>query len=196
MTTLYDLKPRFQALLRPLVARTAAAGITPNQLTIAACMGSLVVGAALAIGQRGWIAMPIFLAVRMALNAADGMLAREYGMQTRLGTVLNELSDVISDAALAFPIAFIPGWSPFWIAICMFFAALPEIAGILGTTVGSTRRNDGPFGKSDRALALGILGSWLSAGWPIDEWVRAGAPILWIALCGVTTVNRIRQALV
>ena len=36
MITLYTLKPKFQALPRPLVGRIAAAGITANQVTIAA----------------------------------------------------------------------------------------------------------------------------------------------------------------
>ena len=33
--TLYDLKPRFQSLLRPLVHRLATAGVTANQVTVA-----------------------------------------------------------------------------------------------------------------------------------------------------------------
>jgi phosphatidylglycerophosphate synthase len=39
----------------------------------------------------------------MALNALDGMLARECNQQTRLGAILNETGDVISDIALYFP---------------------------------------------------------------------------------------------
>src|SRR5262249_1690240 len=42
---LYALKPRFQGLLRPLVARLAAGGVTANQVTVAAAVGSLVVAA-------------------------------------------------------------------------------------------------------------------------------------------------------
>ena len=36
----------------------------------------------------------------MAFNAIDGMLAREFGQKSRLGAYLNELTDVVSDAAL------------------------------------------------------------------------------------------------
>ena len=42
--TLYDLKPRFQSLLRPLVRRLAAAGVTANQVTLAAAIGSVALG--------------------------------------------------------------------------------------------------------------------------------------------------------
>jgi CDP-diacylglycerol--glycerol-3-phosphate 3-phosphatidyltransferase len=195
MPTLYDVKPRFQALLRPLVTGLATVGITPNQVTITTCICSILVGAFLAVEQRGWILLPVFLFVRMALNAVDGMLAREYGQQSRLGAVLNELTDVISDAVLTWPVAVLPGWNPLWVATAIFFALLTEMAGVLGLTIGSTRRHDGPFGKSDRALALGVLGCWLALGWPVSAWARATLPAVWIGLCFVTVVNRVRQAL-
>jgi len=54
MPTVYDLKPRFQATLRPLVRRLAAAGVTANQVTVAAGAASAMLGAALAIEHRGW----------------------------------------------------------------------------------------------------------------------------------------------
>jgi CDP-diacylglycerol--glycerol-3-phosphate 3-phosphatidyltransferase len=193
--TLYELKPGFRNVLRPLVARMAAVGITANQVTIATGVASVMLGAGLAVEQRGWILLPIFLFVRMALNAIDGMLALEHGQQSRLGAVLNELADVISDAALTLPFALLPGWNPVWIAGAIFFAVLTEMAGVLGLTIGSTRRYDGPFGKSDRALALGVLGGWLAFGWPVSAWVRLAAPLVWIVLCSVTAFNRVRRAL-
>ncbi len=195
MPTLYDLKPGFQRLLRPLVARLAAAGIRANQITIATGLASMILGAWLALEHRGWILLPLFLFVRMALNAMDGMLAREHGQASKLGAVLNELSDVISDAALTLPFATLRGWNPLAVGGAIFFAALTEIAGIMAPTIGGARRNDGPFGKSDRALALGILGTWLALGWPVSEWVREAAPALWMLLCCVTIVVRVRRAL-
>jgi CDP-diacylglycerol--glycerol-3-phosphate 3-phosphatidyltransferase len=195
MPSLYQLKPGFQALLRPLVAWFAAAGITANQLTLATCLASMLLGAGLMLERRGWILLPIFLIARMALNAMDGMLAREHGQKSRLGALLNELTDVISDASLTLPIAILPGWNPLWVAGAIFFAALTEMAGMLGLTVGSTRRYDGPFGKSDRALVLGVLGAWLALGWPVNAWVTKVAPAVWIVLCCATIVHRVRRAL-
>jgi CDP-diacylglycerol--glycerol-3-phosphate 3-phosphatidyltransferase len=195
MPTLYQLKPRFQGALRPLVARLAAAGITANQVTIATGVASVLLGAGLAVEQRGWILLPLFLCARMALNAMDGMLAREHGHASKLGAVLNELADVISDAALTLPFATLPGWNSSMVAGAIFFAALTEMAGVLGLTIGNTRRNDGPFGKSDRALALGVLGAWLALGWPVSGWVKQAAPVAWIVLCCLTIVQRVRRAL-
>lgn len=195
MPTLYQLKPRFQGMLRPMVGRLAAAGVTANQVTIGTGVASVMLGAGLALQHRGWILLPIFLCARMALNAIDGMLAREHGQASRLGAVLNELSDVISDAALTMPFATLSGWNAPAIAGVIFFAALTEMAGVLGLTIGSVRRNDGPFGKSDRALALGVLGTWLALGWPVSELVRRTAPAAWVVLCGATIVQRVRRAL-
>jgi CDP-diacylglycerol---glycerol-3-phosphate 3-phosphatidyltransferase len=195
MPTLYDLKPGFQRLLRPLVTRLAAGGISANQITVATGVASVTLGAGLALTHRGWILLPIFLFLRMALNAIDGMLAREHGQQSRLGAVLNELVDVVSDAALTLPFATLPGWNPLAVAGAIFFAALTEMAGVMGLAIGSARRNDGPFGKSDRALALGILGAWFAFGWPVSEAVKTAAPVGWIVLCCATVVQRVRRAL-
>ncbi len=193
--TLYALKPGFQRLLRPLVARLAAAGITANQVTISTCAASLILGVGLAFEQRGWIVLPIFLFLRMVLNAMDGMLAREHGQKSKLGAVLNELTDVISDASLTLPIAFLHGWNTLWIAGAIFLALLTEMAGVLGQTIGSTRRYDGPFGKSDRALVLGVFGGWMAIGWPVNPWLRWAAPLAWMLLCCATILNRVRRAL-
>jgi CDP-diacylglycerol--glycerol-3-phosphate 3-phosphatidyltransferase len=195
MKTVYQLKPGFQRMLRPLVSGLAAVGITANQITVATCVASMMLGAWLAVEQRGWVLLPIFLFVRMSLNAMDGMLAREHGQESRLGAVLNELLDVVSDAALTLPIAALPGWNPLAVAGAIFFAALTEMAGVIGLTIGSTRRYDGPFGKSDRALALGILGTWLALGWPVSGMVKEIAPLLWMILSCATIVQRVRRAL-
>ena len=44
MASIYELKPRFQGLLRPAVRRLVAAGIRPNAVTMLALAGSLAVG--------------------------------------------------------------------------------------------------------------------------------------------------------
>lgn len=195
MPSLYQLKPRFQELLRPLVRALAGAGVTANQVTLAACAGSLALGFTLAFGPRYWILLPLFLFVRMALNAIDGMLAKEHGQQSKLGAILNELGDVISDAALTLPFATLPGWNPLWTGGAIFCATLTEVAGLAALAAGSPRRFDGPFGKSDRAFALGFFATWLALGWPVADAMRTLLPAAWMVLCAITTGNRLRHAL-
>jgi CDP-diacylglycerol---glycerol-3-phosphate 3-phosphatidyltransferase len=195
--SLYVLKPAFQLLLQPHVGRLARAGVTANQITVAAAIGSLAVGAfVMEMSPARWpfLLVPLWLFVRMALNAIDGMLARDHGQKSRLGAYLNEISDVVSDAALYAPFALFAAFGPFWIALVILLAALTELAGVLGPTVGASRRYDGPMGKSDRALVFGALGLWAGLGGPLPPWT------VWImvvlsGLLALTIVNRVRAGL-
>ena len=160
--SVYALKSKFQALLRPLVQRLASLGISANQVTLLACALSLLIGLILSLclfygGMWGLLLLPIFLFVRMAMNAIDGMLAREHAQQSALGGYLNELTDVVSDAALYLPLLLLPDSSSFLVWLLILQAALSEFAGVLGQVHGNSRRYDGPMGKSDRALWLGLL---------------------------------------
>ena len=165
--SIYQLKPRFQALLRPLVRTLFRAGVTANQVTVSACVLSVALGVALyGLPLPTWCfaLIPVWMLCRMALNAIDGMLAREHGQQSVLGANLNELTDVVSDAALYLPFARIAPFDPFWIGVIALLAALSEMAGIQGAVVGGERRYDGPMGKSDRAFVFGLLGLIVAAG--------------------------------
>ena len=159
--SIYDLKPKFQNLLRPLVIKLEQRGVTANQVTLTACAISVILGLILtALSGHHWlfILIPIWLFVRMALNAIDGMLAREFNQKSRLGGYLNEITDVVSDAALYLPFAFISPFDGLQIGLIIWLSALTEFCGVLGQVKGKTRRYDGPLGKSDRAFLFGVLG--------------------------------------
>jgi CDP-diacylglycerol--glycerol-3-phosphate 3-phosphatidyltransferase len=194
MTTLYRLKPRFQAMLRPLAHALAGCGITANVVTVMAMLLSVVLGAVLlAFGARQpalFLLLPLWMLLRMAMNAIDGMLAREFGQQSALGAYLNELSDVIADAALALPFVQIApfGWAS--VACLIFLAALSEMAGALGPMVGAPRQYNGPMGKSDRAFLFGAIGLWLGVAGSLPEPAFWLLPVASIAII-VNIRNRI-----
>ena len=196
--SLYELKPRFQALLRPGVRALARGGVTANQVTLIAAAGSVGVGAALVAwgGAVRWLFLliPAWFLLRMALNAADGMLAREFGQKSALGAYLNELCDVVADAALYLPFALVMPWGIPGVAAVVFLATVSEFAGVLGTMVGGERRYDGPMGKSDRALVFGALGAWIGLGGATPDWLGFvwGAVAVLIAW---NIVNRVRAGL-
>ena len=194
MASIYDLKPRFQALLRPLVIGLARLGVTANAVTLAALILSVAHGAWLALLPGApWplLLLPVTLLLRMALNAIDGMLAREHGMASVRGAMLNELSDVVADAALYLPFAFIPGVNGPLVVLVVVFAIIGEMAGALGPTLGSARRYDGPFGKSDRAFAFGLLAVLLGAGLAPGLWTTIFLAVL-LGLALLTILNRAR----
>jgi len=197
MMSIYDLKPKFQNLLRPLVVKLEQRGVTANQVTLTACAISVILGLILtALSGYHWlfILIPIWLFVRMALNAIDGMLAREFNQKSRLGGYLNEITDVVSDAALYLPFAFVYPFDGLQIGLIIWLSALTEFCGVLGQVQGKTRRYDGPLGKSDRAFLFGVLGLvYVFAPTLLDflYWV------LWvdIILLIVTCVKRVKSGL-
>ena len=197
MPSIYQLKPRFQALLRPAVQRLHARGVTANQMTLAAAGVSVLLGALVAaFGGYLWLfaLIPLWMLLRMALNAIDGMLAREFDQQSTLGAYLNELCDLVADSALYLPFAVLPDVSTLWVVLVTLLALLVEYAGVMGPLVGAGRRYDGPMGKSDRALVFGVLGAGVATGLLPLDWLDT-LFLLIAALLVWTLANRVRQGL-
>jgi len=197
MATIYKLKRHFQNLLRPLVKYLAGRGVTANQVTLAAMGLSIVTGVLLVIFTAIawlWLLIPLVLLVRMALNAIDGMLAREHDMQSSLGAILNELGDVISDVALYLPFALLDERGLWLVVVICLLAIISEMMGVVAVQIGASRRYDGPMGKSDRAFVFGAVGllvgiEMATTGWLLAVWVVI------VVLLSLTIVNRARSAL-
>jgi CDP-diacylglycerol---glycerol-3-phosphate 3-phosphatidyltransferase len=200
MISIYQSKSAFQDLLRPLVTQLAVWQISPNQVTTSAILLSGMTGLALVQSTQianPWLpttqqvlcSLPIALLVRMALNAIDGMLAREHGQKSALGCILNEMGDVISDVALYLPFALIAGVSAPLIVGIVIFAIASEMVGVLGYEISHKRHYEGPMGKSDRAFVFGAIGLILGLGVAPTQWltiVLSGVIILQIW----TIINR------
>lgn len=197
MISIYQLKPKFQSLLRPCANRLNNANITANQVTISACLGSIFVSFIVGLfSSYQWIfcVIPIWMLIRMALNAIDGMLAREFQQKTDLGAYLNEIGDVISDIALLLVFMQLDNVSNNLVILVVLLSFLSEYAGVLGLMVGASRRYDGPMGKSDRAFVFGAISLGIGIyQLPLD----CINPILWMIsfLLIYTVINRIRKGL-
>lgn len=194
--SIYQLKPRFQQLLRPALAALARAGVTPNQVTLGAMLLSVAYGVCLALWPERaalWYGLPAFLLLRMALNAIDGMLATATGNETPLGALLNEMCDQVSDAALYLPFALAAGLSPALVVGVVLAALLAEFAGVLAQAIGAPRGFEGPMGKSDRAFAFGVIALLVGAG-VAPAWSN-GLLVLVLLLSALTVFNRLRRAL-
>ena len=195
--SIYELKPKFQNLLRPLVKCLYNAGITANQVTLVACVLSILLGALLvkfAVVSTLFFLLPIWMFLRMALNAIDGMLAREFNQKTPLGGYLNEATDVISDTALYLPFAFVAPFDWRVISLVIFLAFMSEFLGVLGQMHGSGRRYDGPMGKSDRAFVFGLIGTIYAVFRQLPVWfgwVLYATALLLVLTC----INRVRMGL-
>lgn len=194
--TIYDLKPQFQNLLRPIVRLFAKLGVTPNQVTVTTCLLSVIIGTlVLTSGQtKAFYILPVFFFIRMAFNAIDGMLAKEHNMQSRLGAVLNEVTDVVSDGFLYYAFTALTFISQPLLHFVIFFAAVSELTGLAAVLNGKPRVYAGPSGKSDRAFVFGVMG--ILAGMEI-KFTGVYNVILGIVavLLLVTIFNRAKKAI-
>jgi CDP-diacylglycerol--glycerol-3-phosphate 3-phosphatidyltransferase len=195
-TTLYQLKPAFQTLLRPATLALWRSGVTANQVTVSAAVLSVTTGVVMATYSphpRVLLLLAPVLLLRMALNAIDGVLAREFGLESRSGAILNELGDVISDTALYLPLALGWGFSPTLITLVVIAAVISEMTGVLCLATG-TRHHDGPMGKSDRAFIFGVASLAIGFGVPAGAWQNIVLEFI-LFLLVITIANRARGAL-
>ncbi|WP_218045048.1 CDP-alcohol phosphatidyltransferase family protein [Kiloniella spongiae] len=173
-------------------------GITANQVTIFATLLSAIGGAAILFNPASpapLLFLPVLLFIRMALNAIDGMMAREFNQKSNLGAILNELTDVIADALLYLPFALIPGIDAYLIIAIVTLGILVEMIGVVSIQIGASRRYDGPFGKSDRAFVFGFIAVVIALGFVPVLWLNILLSVLIVLSC-YTIFNRAKQALI
>ncbi len=212
--SLYQLKTQFQDQLRPLSDALVERKCTANQVTVSALL--LSIGTAYVIAkpakdkQTLWLLVPSSLFIRMALNAIDGMMAREHGQASTLGAVLNEVGDIIADMVLIASLAPYVANNESQVSTSTLSAhkifgnqrhiinllALSTITELLAITSDATlkiRANQGPLGKSDRAFVLGVLGALIGSKAPLSlSYGRIGQLCLLIeALLIKTCLNRL-----
>ncbi|MDR1124297.1 MAG: CDP-alcohol phosphatidyltransferase family protein [Elusimicrobiota bacterium] len=198
MISVYQLKSKFQNILRPLTNYLASAGITANHVTISAFVMSAIVGFVIyEFAPQNNIALlilPVSLFIRMALNAIDGMLAREHGQKTRLGAILNELGDVLSDTIIYAPFLVVLGVGQYITLTVISLSIISETVGIMGIQIGADRRYDGPMGKSDRAFWFSVI-AILEVSFKLSTSVINVLAGIIIVLLIFTIFNRIKKAL-
>ncbi|OCG15094.1 CDP-alcohol phosphatidyltransferase family protein [Gilliamella sp. WF3-4] len=197
MLSIYQLKPKFQAFLRPYADYLYSANITANQVTLMACFGSILI--AFIVGRFAayqWIfgLIPIWMFIRMALNAIDGMLAREYNQKSNLGAYLNEICDVVSDCALLLIFTQINQVDTILVIVIVLLSFLTEYVGVLGLMVGCARRYDGPMGKSDRAFAFSLISLGIATYLLPLDWLNILLLLITFLLL-ITVINRVRKGL-
>lgn len=223
--SLYQLKSQFQDQLRPISDTLVEQKITANQVTVSALL--LSVGTAYVIAkpaaekQKLWLLLPSSLFIRMALNAIDGMMAREHGQASKFGAILNEAGDIIADTALLaslmphvtnsqsqvsatelstnnFSVNHLSANNILanqrHIINFIVLSMTTELLAIASDTVLGVRANQGPLGKSDRAFMLGVFGAFMGSKAPLSlSRARMGQLcLLTEALLIKTCLNRLR----
>lgn len=208
MPSIYQLKPTFQNLLRPTVKWLYQIGITANQVTLITMFISIGLALFLYVyflsQPPHWmlLLLPLWMLIRMAFNAIDGMLAREFHQQSKLGAFYNELCDVISDTALYLCFIAFGFIQNEVLLLIVFLAILTEYTGVMAPLIGAERRYDGPMGKSDRAFWFSLLAVIIvtvpvfSSNSIYLSYLCNGLLIFIGILLSLTLYNRIKKSLI
>jgi phosphatidylglycerophosphate synthase len=168
-------------LTDPLVNLLAAAGVTPNALTLAGALGN---GGAAFLAARGeFLAAGIVMLAASSLDFLDGALARATGKATAFGSVFDAVMDRVSEGAVLFGLLYYFSDRGGREEELLIFAAvvtsfLVSYTRARAEVIGVALR-DGLFGRAERVLLLGIglivdqvtIALWVLA-------VAAGATVL------------------
>ncbi len=157
---IYAIKPRFRNSLRGIATKLAQRGISPDAVTTAGLAASAVALACyFATRASDWflLLVPFLAFVRTAANALDGLVAEISGSARPAGALYNETADRIGDAAFIGGLGLVPDVELGLAFGALGAAALASFVGVAAKASGGTRRYDGPMGKPDRMVVVGVV---------------------------------------
>lgn len=171
MRGLYALKPWYSRRLGRIVDASVRHRISPDLFTAVGVLGAILAAACVAAGW--WPLVLLLLAVRLAGANLDGAVARARGVSRPWGFVVNELGDRASDLVvfagllvLAARSTEAPASGEVLVFVAAIAATLPTFVSLAAVGAGATRRNGGPFGKTERCLAMVVATAFPAAiGW-------------------------------
>jgi phosphatidylglycerophosphate synthase len=201
------LASRQTAWANSLAAKLAAAGVTPNGISVFGMICGLLGGLVLSFtplhssaSHRIHFLMAIaFIQLRLLCNLLDGMVAILQKRASRTGELYNEIPDRISDAATFIGAGYALGGSPvlgFVAACCAIFVAYIRAMGKLAT---GHQEYCGPMAKPQR-MALMTAACIYCAVMPEKfQPMPQGYGVISLALalvilgCAITTYRRLSR---
>ena len=166
---LYATKGAINARLTPLVDRLAAAGVSPDALTLAAVPVAVAGGLALLGSMAAHLLLalvPLFVVLRLVLNLLDGNMARRTGRIHPRGELYNEVGDRLADVAFLAPVAWLPGADPVIVLGGVATALLASYIGIASKAAGGKRLYRGILSKPGRMVLLVVCSLWALVAGP------------------------------
>ena len=148
--SIYKLKTKFQNLLMPICEKLVKLKITPNQITMTTVLLNIIfAGIIYKFSNYNflYLIVPLFLFLRMALNALDGMIANKFNQKTKIGVFYNEAGDVISDTVFFYVFLRVIGVNEVYNLLFIFLSALSEYIGVVAVMVDNKRHYEGPMGR-------------------------------------------------
>jgi CDP-diacylglycerol--glycerol-3-phosphate 3-phosphatidyltransferase len=190
---IYKIKPKFQKALGGIERDLVQRRVHPDYLTLGALALSAVGG--LLLFAANWVSILELLIIpvaigRTALNALDGLVARDTGLARPWGEVLNEFSDRLADVALLTGVSFAPGSNYRIGAVVIVVMLLSSYLGTAAKAAGGKRQYVGVMGKADRMIYLSVA-SLLAFLLPVIPVYSVYLGIVLVGLC-FTIFQRLR----
>ncbi|WP_280537756.1 CDP-alcohol phosphatidyltransferase family protein [Halopenitus sp. POP-27] len=156
--TLDRLRPLADRLLSPWVAAADRLGMSPDGVSVAAFLAAIAAGVAFALATpAGYLAGAVLVFGNGWLDLVDGALAREQGVESSGGDLLDHVLDRYADIAILAGLA---------AGIGRYGLGLAAVTGVLMTSylgtqiqaVGLGREYGGLLGRADRLALVGVTG--------------------------------------
>jgi len=154
--TLDQFRPHVQGIVQPVVDLARKIGITPNGLSLASFLVSILAGIAFYAG--GVALGVVMVAFNAVFDALDGALARDMGIAGLRGDFLDHVIDRYADIFIITGI--FAGGAASW-PIGVFALTGVLMSSYLGTqaqAVGVGRYYGGILGRADRLVLIMIAG--------------------------------------
>jgi phosphatidylglycerophosphate synthase len=155
------LKTREKTWPRRLAFALVRLGATPNQISIASVVISIVGAFCLFLANGRavlFIVAAICIQLRLLCNLLDGLMAVEGGLKTKAGEIFNEFPDRVADVSLFIA----AGYSAHFVAgielgyLCAIASVLTAYVRVFGGAAGLTQDYCGPMAKQQRMATLTI----------------------------------------
>ncbi|WP_341728273.1 CDP-alcohol phosphatidyltransferase family protein [Brooklawnia sp.] len=197
---LEKIRAQWTKIIRPLALGLLKLGITPDMVTWAGTIATIVI--ALVCFPQGWLWQGTLVMVLFIFSdSLDGTMARESGRSSKWGAFLDSTLDRLADGAIFGGLALYYAAQPdslLWCAIAigaLVFAEVTSYSKARGESVG-IEVHAGLAGRADRLL-LGLLGTLLTGLGVV--WALPVA-LSYLCLAGAFTVGQrmwiVRKAIV
>ena len=188
--------------MQSIAARLAAAGISPNAISVIGILIALACGLVLALtaGQPAaerllWFAAALLMLLRVLANTLDGMVAVEHGRATRVGLLYNEAPDRVADMVILIGAGYAHGGDVTLGYLAGCIALFVAYVRTLARNAGAPSDFGGPMNKRGRVLTLLCVAIYMGsapAAWrfswgPGDSWGLMAFALALVCVGGVYT---------
>jgi phosphatidylglycerophosphate synthase len=204
------LKVRDLRLCNRAADALAAAGITPNMISVVGVLVGIMAGVALAATSWAehefayrllWLAGAGFIVLRGAANVLDGVVALETGQASPVGRLYNEVPDRVSDAAALIGAGYAVGGDVALGYVAASVALFVAYLRALGKAEGAGQDYCGPMAKPQRMFVITLAALYCGLtpmDWqPTTPWLGWGVMALglWIVIIGglLTSARRLTR---